>query len=375
MKYKVGDKVKIRKGSLAGNIYTISRIESCGHIELSDLPYVFFDYELELVVPTLVEIKEKKLTCVIHTPTRNGAEIIVNTIPVDDERTIDRDWSSFWDIYKDDTCYKIVDGELYSYQDKEFFENNSYTIYEFSDLFPIGSTMVCGNGIYKHTESGIANYKLVPEYKEGGIVTLKPRDESVSFASAPYLDLSSLILPTNSWEVEEKINKELAEHFNVFPNNGISAKNGGKNSMKFTFYVKEGTRIDKSCNKTIPTMTTFITAESYGDSIYHGAATCDKADYDERQGCLEAIANAVLGGDFDRDFNRAVKANELADKKKRTCTYCGQLFDTVEEKQAHEAWHVERKKARRERYLLRKRAKEIAFEEAAQKLAKEMIEK
>ena len=143
--------------------------------------------------------------------------------------------------------------------------------------------------------------------------------------------------------------------------------------MKFTFYVKEGTRVDKTCNKLIPTMTTFITAESFGDSTYHGAATCDKADYDERQGCLEAIANAVLGGNFDRDFNRAVKANELADKKKRTCKSWGKVFDTVEEREAEEAWHVERKKARRERYLLRKRAKEIAFEEQAQKLAKEMI--
>ena len=159
----------------------------------------------------------------------------------------------------------------------------------------------------------------------------------------------------------------------LFPNDDISANKGGKNPMKFTFYVKEGTRVDKTCNKLIPTMTTFITAESYGDSTYHGAATCDKADYDERQGCLEALANAMLGGNFDRDFNRAVKANEFADKKKRTCTYCGQLFDTVEEKQAHEAWHVERKKARRERYLLRKRAKEIAFEEQAQKMAKEMM--
>ena len=142
-----------------------------------------------------------------------------------------------------------------------------------------------------------------------------------------------------------------------------------KMPTKFTFYVKEGTRIDKSCNKTVPTMTTFVSIGRY----HSGKATCDKVDYDERQGCLEAIANAFLDGNFDRDFNRAVKANELADKKKRTCTYCGQLFDTVEEKQAHEAWHVERKKARRERYLLRKRAKEIAFEEQAQKMAKEII--
>lgn len=170
-------------------------------------------------------------------------------------------------------------------------------------------------------------------------------------------------------EIAERLVKELNSAL------GFSFTKKEEKNLKFTFYVKEGTRVDKTCNKLIPTMTTFITAESYGDSTYHGAATCDKADYDERQGCLEALANAMLGGNFDRDFNRAVKANELTDKKKRTCTYCGKVFDTVEEKQAHEAWHVERKKARRERYLLRKRAKEIAFEEQAQKMAKEMIEK
>ncbi len=145
-----------------------------------------------------------------------------------------------------------------------------------------------------------------------------------------------------------------------------------KVAREFMFNVKEGTRIDKTCNKLIPTMTTFITANSYGDTI-HGAATCDKTDYSERQGCLEALANSVLGGNFDREFNKAVKANALADKKSRTCTYCGKVFDTVDEREAEEAWHVERKKARRDRYLLRKRAKEIAFEEQAQKMAKEII--
>ena len=159
----------------------------------------------------------------------------------------------------------------------------------------------------------------------------------------------------------------------VFSKNGISAKNGGKNSMKFTFYVTEGTRVDKSCNGTIPTMTTTVEANGYSRTAPVGTATCDKADYDMRQGVLEALANMYCDGDFDKIYNKAVKRNELADKKKRTCTYCGKVFDTVEECEAEEAWHVERKKVRRERYLLRKRAKEIAFEEQAQKLAKEII--
>lgn len=142
--------------------------------------------------------------------------------------------------------------------------------------------------------------------------------------------------------------------------------------MKFTFYVTEGTRVDKSCNDTIPTMTTTIEANSYSRTAPVGTATCDKADYDMRQGVLEALANMYCDGDFDKVYNKAVKRNEFVDKKKRTCKYCGKVFDTVEEREAEEAWHVERRKAKRERYKLRKRAKEIAFEQAAQKMAKEI---
>ena len=204
-------------------------------------------------------------------------------------------------------------------------------------------------------------------FKNGSSIEAIPNEDAIRSKEPELVWIDKIALPTatETKEMVERVRREILKFTNAFPKE--------EKKLKFTFYVKEGTRVDKTCNKLIPTMTTFITAESYGDSTYHGAATCDKADYNERQGCLEALANAMLGGNFDRDFNRAVKANEFADKKKRTCTYCGKVFDTVEEKQAEEAWHVERKKARRERYLLRKRAKEIAFEEAAQKLAKEII--
>ena len=148
-----------------------------------------------------------------------------------------------------------------------------------------------------------------------------------------------------------------------------SIKKEEKN-LEFTFYVTEGTRVDKSCNGTIPTMTTTVVDASGKKAT----VTCDKADYSERQGVLEAIAQMACGGNFDKEYDKAVKKNKLIELHDRTCTYCGKVFDTVEELKAHEAWHVERKKARRERYLLRKRAKEIAFEEQAQKMAKEMID-
>lgn len=145
-----------------------------------------------------------------------------------------------------------------------------------------------------------------------------------------------------------------------------------KMPTKFTFYTEEGYRIDKSNNTRIPIMTTEVLVNGK-DYQYGGSATCDKTDYSEREGVLNAIANAVCGGNFDREFNKVIKNKAFADKKARTCTYCGKVLDTVEEKEEHEAWHVERRKARHERYLLRKRAKEIAFEEQAQKMAKEII--
>ena len=140
--------------------------------------------------------------------------------------------------------------------------------------------------------------------------------------------------------------------------------------IKFTFTTKEGYRIDKSNNTKIPTVTTVVEDANYGNSA---TATCDKADYDERQGVLEALAQLYCKGSFDKEYKKAIKVNKIEDEVMRTCSYCGQIFDTPEERKAHENWHIERRKARRERYLLRKRAKEIAFEEQAQKMATEII--
>ncbi len=209
---------------------------------------------------------------------------------------------------------------------------------------------------------------LEPAYAEGGYVPYhkiptpeKPISIEEQFVKDTFKD--RLDSAFEAW-------RKLGGATSLFHENTISIKED--KPMKFTFYTEEGYRIDKSNNSKVETITTFVKINGF-DNTYLGMATCDKVDYLEREGVINALANAMCNGNFDREFNKAVKDNARADKKKRTCTYCGQLFDTVEEKQAHEAWHVERKKARRERYLLRKRAKEIAFEEQAQKMAKEII--
>jgi hypothetical protein len=275
VKYKVGDKVKIREGSLAGNIYTISHIESCRHIELSDLPYVFFDYELEPA----------------------------------------------------DNIVRMADGTI------------------------------------------------IGEFNTGGLVSIH--------------DLQTDAL--SDWATNVQLDKET-----VF--NGLSqvlkratevySSTKEEKNLKFTFYVTEGTRPDKSPDGdgkgVIPTMTTEVLYKDNDGCANGGSATCDKADYNERQGCLEAIANAVLGGNFDREYEKF-----LADKKRKynescKCKICGRNYYedektgkrtpfTPEDARKHEEWHEQNKKNKRERYLLRKRAKEIAFEEQAQKMAKEII--
>lgn len=262
--------------------------------------------------------------------------------------------------------------EIMTVKDVRSSMTGNYTIYELDD-----------NGeCWAWTEE-----MLEPAYAEGGYVPYGkiptpsnpvPIEEQLGLPEG----VSIHDLPINEWyrpldivfnaeqaeELARRVNDELNRHFNAFSNNGILAKKEGKNPMKFTFYTTEDYRMDKSNNTKIPTITTHV----HVGRDYHGMATCDKADYSERQGCLEAIANAMFGSKFDREYNRAVKENKDFERETRTCDYCGKVFDTVEERKNHEAWHVERRKARHERYKLRKRAKEIAFEEAAQKLAKEM---
>lgn len=122
---------------------------------------------------------------------------------------------------------------------------------------------------------------------------------------------------------------------------------------KFSFKTEEGFRIDKTCNKQIPTITTTI---YYASVLPWGSATCDKADYDEREGILNAIANAMYGN-FDREYGKYKAAQEREYKALCKCSSCGKSFKTPEEARACEKAHVERKKAKHENYLLRKEAK------------------
>ena len=282
-------------------------------------------------IPSIRVIKESRLDAVIHTKTKREAIMLVKILGVDEERFYDEnDFIECWDGHKENTCYRIRNGKVDQMDCIKFYQKINEEIYEFPDLFATGGTISIHDLQTDALSAWATNVQLDKETVFNGLSrALKRAAEVYSFTK------------------EEK-------------------------KLKFTFYTEEGYRIDKSNNSKVETITTFVKINGF-DNTYLGMATCDKVDYSEREGVINALANAMCNGNFDREFNKAVKDNARADKKARTCTYCGQLFDTVAEKEAHEVWHVERRKARHERYLLRKRAKEIAFEEQAQKMAKEII--
>ena len=144
--------------------------------------------------------------------------------------------------------------------------------------------------------------------------------------------------------------------------------------MRMTFTTTERYRVDKSNNGRIPTITTYVTFDS-NVGVFTGSATCDKLEYNERDGVLNAIANAVCGGNFDREYNKVNREKKEFLKTACTCTICGQVFDTAEEARAHEKWHIENKKARRQRYLERKEARDrLAEKEREERISKYMKE-
>ena len=126
-------------------------------------------------------------------------------------------------------------------------------------------------------------------------------------------------------------------------------------------YVSHG----KHKGEEINTITTKVSV-----GCVSGQATCDEADYNERDGILNALANAVCGGNFDRLYDKWTKevgaVEKAKDKQDRTCSYCGKLLDSVTEREEHEKWHVECRKAKHERYLIRKEAKKRLAEEQAE---------
>ena len=145
-------------------------------------------------------------------------------------------------------------------------------------------------------------------------------------------------------------------------------------------YIKEESKMkkifvnqttEKRVNKTNNTKYDVITTEVTVGNI-NGKVTLSAHDKnDTKMAIMYAICNAVVGGNFDTAYDRYLKhkqeeENPIVD---RTCSYCGMIFNTIQEREEHEKLeHIEKRKARHERYLIRKEAKRRLAEMEQEKL-------
>lgn len=178
----------------------------------------------------------------------------------------------------------------------------------------------------------------------------------------------------------EKIAKQVDESvrgkgigFTFINGNTLEVKKEKESMLNLEFKTEEGYRIDKTCNKQIPTIKTTVSSITY--PWRDGVATCDKTDYSERQGVIEALANLICNGNFDREYQRTKARYKKEYAEDCKCQKCGKSFATPELAIECEKAHEERRKAKREKYLMRKaaikRAKEMEIEQMAKDMLKE----
>lgn len=84
----------------------------------------------------------------------------------------------------------------------------------------------------------MADGTIIGKFNTGGVVSIHDLPTS-EWYNPIRVDLHEFVFDAEqAKELAERLNKELAGRFNAFPNDGISAKNGGKNSMKCVFYER-----------------------------------------------------------------------------------------------------------------------------------------
>ena len=388
-KFKVGDRVRIKRDISMGDKGVIESMCRYGgeevtianvHENPNVMPYysvgenIFLWDEsiLEPIVPSLRDIKEKKIDCLIRTRTQRDADKLFIKLETNGTWSADKCWT----VYKNNMAYHIEDGKIHAFSDINWYKTNhpysELPIYEFEDIMQ--DDIMQDGGIIK-------DWTIVQPFSDDFIPKLK------EYYKEYYAKPFNPKIPIKA----KKINN----------------KKENDNNMKFTFFTEQGERIDKTCNEKIPTITTYAISNLVtGDSA---TATCDKCDYDRRTGALvaaakviskkseethlmydiamkmwgsdfcnailETFANRAYAGNFEKYYDKWVREEKKLNDDKCKCKVCGKKFDTPDDAREHEEWHVEHKKAKRENYLIRKEAKRrLAEKEKENKIEKAIIE-
>lgn len=314
--------------------------------------YYFEEGELELVeskIPTLEEITQRGLTCVIHTPNREDAMCVVNKIPSRNHSTTSNNWLGYWDTYKKNTCYNIVDGRIEFYGNKGYYEThidrdgNSYLIYEFSDLFATGGTVpYLDLSIFKEENK---EEKKIPTFT----ITEGTRERKSYEKDKPKtIETISTTVRTECGQATTTCDK--SDYYDIYD-------------------IYTGTLVAAAK----------ITASKSEEALLLYKTAIDMWGNEMCFSILKALANRAFDNEkFDwayKKWRKAVAYEERQkDTKARTCSVCGKVFKTVEEARAHEKWHENCRTRKIERRVAKRRLAEAEREGRISDIMTELLE-
>lgn len=415
MEFKIGDKVRVINMNNAPKTYgdmtnKMGVIKWNSHSEWGNKKYgiafedvknhssangyfYFSNDNLELIcnnIPTLLEIREKKLTCVVHTKSKTEAEILIGYIP-------QKNWKinllGCWNDYAKETGYYIEDGKLLQYSSISFYKAKYPRFGEIYELEEMLEPVDADGGKIAYAPNGAPLFWMPTPEKPVSIEEQLGLPKGVSIHDLPtselikkefnvaWIDKIALPTATETKEMVERVRQEILRFTNAFPKE--------EKKLKFTFYVTDWVDINKTNGEKIPMKRTVAYIGSNTD--VEADTSCPVAEYDERIGCLIAaakisakrsteakmmyniarstwgtelswailfeLANTAFNGNFERVYKKFHNDNIRFEKKRLTCSFCGKVFETIEEKTKHENEHIQNKKNKREKYLIRKEAK------------------
>ena len=365
-------------------------------------------------IPSLQEIRDKKMSCFVEARCREDVvkmQKILPTSVTDPNYAID-----IWDMnigrkkYETAICFHIKQGVINGWCHWDYYVRDKYygEGYLLKDIL-IASGEYASGGVVSYTLKAedfpdtalphnisieIGNQMSTREFlslilkntqiltKENNKMKFKIGDKVIGNKEAN----SQYGVTREGWigEVHRVLDNDYIEvygdsNFGYKTDYTVDSKyfdlytgNMPTKSHKLRFKITEGERYvshGKHKGETIPTITTIAYDDTMGES---GSATCDKADYNERQGIIEAVANMTYGN-FDREYNKFLNHQKEVENALCKCSTCGKTYGTKEEARACEQAHIDRKKAKRENYLMRKAAKKRAREMQIEQMAKELL--
>lgn len=286
----------------------------------------------KLIQPS--DLCKRGVSVAIHTPTYDEVKMLYSAFKSATCHQTD------WNRYKEDTCFRVIEGRICGYASTQYYKETEAEIIESTDIdlkaWEVREKMKFKAGDIVIGNENACVYNVT---KEGWIGTVEEADE-----------YRMTVVDKNDGEKY----RVSIDCFDLYTDKAIEQKTP---SHRIRFETKEAERyVSKGKHKgeTIPQVITFVYDDSLGSK---GVACCDKANYDERQGVLEAIANMTFGN-FDREYQRYKNQKKKIYESLCKCRTCGKMHKTPEVARECEKTHIERKKAKHERYLIRKEAKQ-----------------